>query len=183
MARRTLVLDQPVEADETPKKKSRKGIFIGVAILALVPVVGSTYAASITVNSGGIEFGQGTSAVTACDSTINTALESTWDNSGSKFLVSKVTLSDVNTATKASGVGCNGETLTVKLLQTDGTVLDTIVMTIVNTSGSMAPTGVTSGGATSDTIAITSSSTTGITDQMLATVDASLVARVTVESS
>lgn len=188
MARRTLVLDQPVETVETTKKKSRKGIFIGIAMIALVPVIGSTYAASITVNSGGIEFGQGTSAVTACDSTINTALASTWNNTDSKFYVSSVTLSDVNTSTKSSGVGCNGETLTVKLLNSSGTVLDTIVLTITNTSGSMKPSGVTSGGATTDTIAIsTSAIATDLAasggDPLAATVDASQVARVTVESS
>ena len=66
MARRTLVVDQPIEAVETTKKKSRKGIYVGIAILALAPVIGSTFAANIGINSGSpVEFGQGVTTVTA----------------------------------------------------------------------------------------------------------------------
>ena len=65
MARRSEVLDLAVEGKG--KKKSRKGLIVGIAMLGVIPVIGSTLAASITLNTSAIEFGQGQVAVTACD--------------------------------------------------------------------------------------------------------------------
>ena len=184
MARSSDVLDLAVEGKQ--KKKSRKKLIVGIAMLGVIPVIGSTFAATITVGSGNIEFGQGTQAVTACDTSISVALASSWDSGTSSFKVSSVTLSDVNTSTKSSGTGCNGEKIVVKLLNSSGSELDSITMTISNTSGSMKPTGVTSSGSTTDTITISTATTDaslGTDGESLDSVAAADVARVTVESS
>jgi hypothetical protein len=131
MARRTLVLDQPVESSNESKKKSRKGIYVGIAILALVPVIGSTYAASISVNNNSaIEFGQGQNAVTACDSEITITPTSSFtpgaNNTDGTFSLATVVLGGVDTsacnlksfqliARDASGNALSGGTITFKL--------------------------------------------------------------------
>ena len=112
MARRSLVLDQAVES-EGKKKKSRKKLIVGIAMLGVVPLVGSTLAASINLGSGSIEFGQGYRAVAACDSSINIALTSTY-SSASNFTVSTVALTNIDSA-------CG--TLTVKLYDASGNQL------------------------------------------------------------
>jgi hypothetical protein len=109
MARRTLVLDQPVEATEVTKKKSRKGIYIGIAILALVPVVGSTFASLININGGAtIEFGQGYNVVAACDDQMTLTPDASFAGSASsaQWTLSSVVIDGV-------GSGCTGKTLTV----------------------------------------------------------------------
>lgn len=150
MARRSLVLDQAVESEG--KKKSRKKLIVGIAMLGVIPVIGSTLAASITIGSGNIEFGQGYRAVVACDDDVTIALNSTYSNT-SNFTVSTVTLSGVN------DTACANKTLTVKLRNSSGTVLDTLP----------APT--VASGTTSYTLTPTTS------------VDATAVSKVTIESS
>jgi hypothetical protein len=55
------------EPSERPSKKKLK-VIIGIGLLAGVMGMGSTLAASITLNGGtSVEFGQGVQYVTACD--------------------------------------------------------------------------------------------------------------------
>ena len=178
MARRTLVLDQPVEAGETTKKKSRKGIYIGIAILALVPIVGSTYAASIAVNNGSdIEFGQGQNAVTACDAEITITPTSSFapgnNNAAGTFSLATVVLGGVDTS------ACNLETFKLIARGADGTAIadGTITFTLDSngTNGiasSPAISGATGSVADGD-ITLTPSATISSTD----------LARFTIETS
>jgi hypothetical protein len=113
MARNSLLLDQAVESGE--KKKSRKKLIVGLAMLGVIPVVGSTLAASISLNGGSnIEFGQGNQAVVACDSNITITPTSTFTTSN--FYLQKVKVSNVAT-------GCEGKTFTVVARDSSGTAL------------------------------------------------------------
>lgn len=170
MARRTLVLDQPVEAVETTKKKSRKGIYIGIGILALVPVIGSTFAASITLNSGDpIEFGQGQNAVVACDADgvdimPTSSYNATPSPTPSPSWAGQFTLG----AFELSGVddtNCAGKTFTINAYQSDGTQID-----------------LDSGSGTS-VQATVSSGTTTYTVNISNSVDSTLLSKITVETS
>jgi hypothetical protein len=121
MARRTLVLDQPVESVEVTKKKSRKGIYIGIAILAIVPVVGSTFASLININSTGpIEFGQGYKVVAACDSSIKLTPAASFLGSATTAQWSLATVKlELDTTTE----GCAGKTVTVIPRDVNGSII------------------------------------------------------------
>ena len=47
--------------------KQRSKILIGVALTAAVPLLLSTFAASVTVGTGNLNFGQGSEQAVACD--------------------------------------------------------------------------------------------------------------------
>ena len=69
------------EPSERPSKKKLK-VIIGIGVLAGVMGMGSTLAASITLNGGtAVEFGQGVQLVTACDSAITVTPASEFVNS------------------------------------------------------------------------------------------------------
>lgn len=88
----------------SPKKKFK--VVLGIGLLAAVMGMGSTLAASITLNSGSaVEFGQGIATTTACDSTITLTPYSTYVNNAvaADFLFSSFTLTDVDTATAQCG--------------------------------------------------------------------------------
>lgn len=94
---------------------------VGIAVLAALPGLGAVLAPQVSLGSQDpIEFGQGSAAVAACDSSILIALGTEWYPSGSFFRLTKITLSDVDTR-----VGyCYGKTLTVSVLDASGSQLD-----------------------------------------------------------
>ena len=68
--------------ENAPTRKTRskspiKGL-VRLSAVAAIAVFGSTLAASITLNSGSVEFGQGVSQTTACDSDITVAPTATF---------------------------------------------------------------------------------------------------------
>jgi hypothetical protein len=108
----------PEEAVNVPKKKKNKSlkVMLGIAALVAVPVVGTTLAASITINSGGgVQFGQGVTLAAACDSAITLTPAASFVNSDNTFKLATITIAGLN------GVACNGKTLTIKALKSDGT--------------------------------------------------------------
>lgn len=71
------------EPSERPSKKKLK-VIIGIGLLAGVMGMGSTLAASITLNGGtSVEFGQGVQYVTACDTAITLTPSSAFVNGAS----------------------------------------------------------------------------------------------------
>jgi len=92
------------------KKKAIKQFF-GIGILAGLVALGTTFAASINLNSGtSVEFGQGVVATTACDDNgIIITPQATFFNNGddSEFLFTMLTLTDIST-------NCNGKAFTIK---------------------------------------------------------------------
>jgi hypothetical protein len=112
----------PEEAVNLPKKKKNKTlkVLLGIAALVAVPVVGSTLAASIGINTGNnIQFGQGVTQAVACDSAITVTAGSGFTNASTAgaFSLTTVTISDVD-------VACDGKTFTIRSYKdTDATPL------------------------------------------------------------
>ena len=100
--------------ENAPTRKTRskspiKGL-VGLSAVAAIAVFGSTLAASITLNSGSVEFGQGVSQTTACDSDITVAPTATFTNASGVagvFKMNKVTFSGVSS-------NCAGDTFTLQ---------------------------------------------------------------------
>jgi hypothetical protein len=101
--------------------RPRKSKFIlGALVLGAVPLLISTFAASVTVGNGSLEFGQGSQQATACDSTVYVAMGEEWhasptvaDPSNGFFRVRAVTISNLDLTS------CAGKKLRVRLI--DGT--------------------------------------------------------------
>jgi hypothetical protein len=102
-----------------------KKIIAGFLIATVGPLVATTLAASVTIGTGSLEFGQGSQAAVACDTAITTAITETWYNASTIFEVATIVLSDLNTAAGAgvSNAGCGGKILKVSLLGSSGTAL------------------------------------------------------------
>ena len=102
-----------------------KKIIAGFLIATIGPLVATTLAASVTIGTGSLEFGQGSQAAVACDTAITTAITETWYNTSTIFEVATIVLSDLNTAAGAgvSNAGCGGKILKVSLLGSSGTAL------------------------------------------------------------
>jgi len=104
-------------------KPRRKRIFIGAALLLVVPYIGSTLAATVQISGTGgttaIEFGQGSQVAITCDTTITSEINEAWYATSSIFRVDTVVLSgvDVRSATSAtsSNQGCGAKNMTLKL--------------------------------------------------------------------
>ncbi len=154
-----------VQTQEAPERKKRKKlpfILAGIGIIALVPVIGSTFAASITLGSGSITFAQGNQTTAACDGSIDVALAS--QVVSGDFKLRTVTLSNIDLT---SGK-CAGKTFNVYAVKSDNTTLEwvtsgtslgkfTIPATASATGTATALTGVTTGltGALTDASGVT----------------------------
>ena len=97
--------------------KFKGKIFFGVALIAAVPMLLSTFAASVTVGTGSLEFGQGSQQATACDQKVFVALGEEWkgmptpqDPSAGFFRVRTVTVSNLDLTS------CAGKKLRVRLI-------------------------------------------------------------------
>ena len=100
--------------------KFKHKIIFGTALLTSIPLILSTFAASVTVRTGSLEFGQGSQQATACDKQIYVALGEEWkaaptpqDSSAGFFRVRTVTVSNLDLQS------CAGKKLRVRLI--DGT--------------------------------------------------------------
>lgn len=111
-----------IRTDQKPKKDKKRIVLTLAGLGLLIPLIGSSFAATITINSGSdIEFGQGTEDVAGCTSSALAAFESSL--SGSNLYISKVTISSINT-------NCGGKYLRARLLTSTGATLDDIVWAI-----------------------------------------------------
>ena len=157
--------------------KSLKLVF-GIGGLIAAIAIGSTLAANININSGPVEFGQGVAQTAACDGSITVSPMSSFVNSvdtstlGS-FLFTGIQVSDVD-----SSVGkCQGKTLTFKAYgDTETAALATYVVYVGEDAFSSG-----NGTITDSGIGTSSSSFTLTFDP--ATISASDVYKITVESS
>jgi len=76
----------PEEDRAVTKKKNNKvlKVLLGISALIAVPVIGTTLAASITINTGNaVQFGQGVVQATACDNAITVTAATTFVNAAS----------------------------------------------------------------------------------------------------
>jgi hypothetical protein len=109
------------DSSATTKKKSKKnGAILLISGIALATSIGGVFAANtITLNGdAAIEFGQGTAAVSSCEAALDASITQVWDNTNSVFKVDDVVVEGIANT-------CNGKTLKVSLLETNGTVVAT----------------------------------------------------------
>ena len=98
------------EPSERPSKKKLK-VIIGIGVLAGVMGMGSTLAASITLNGGtSVEFGQGVQLVAACDGAITVTPASEFvndtDTAQSNFRLKSIAITGIDS-------GCLGKKLRI----------------------------------------------------------------------
>lgn len=106
------------------KSRHKNKIIIGAALAGVVPFLVSTFAASVTVGNGALEFGQGSQQAIACDSNVFAAISEEWhsaptagDSSAGFFRVRGVTVSNLDLTS------CRGKKLRIRLISTVGTEL------------------------------------------------------------
>jgi hypothetical protein len=111
--------------------KYKNKVVMGTAIVAFVPFLLSTFAASVTVGSGALEFGQGSQQAIACDDTVFVALGEEWhgnpaagDSSAGFFRLRTATISNLNLTS------CAGKRLRLRLI--DGTSAEIILGSILD---------------------------------------------------
>jgi hypothetical protein len=145
------------------KQQKKTKLMIGLIILLLIPFIGTTLAATVTIsgpnNQTAIEFGQGSQVSVTCDTTITADINESWYSTSTIFQVSSIVLNGVNTTSALTATtndqGCGGKTMIVKLFSgANGTTASTI--------GSDGSTSVSFTVPTSGT-SITVSGSTGIT--------------------
>jgi hypothetical protein len=101
------------------RKKTRVKVAVGIGSLAAITGLGSTLAASISLNGGDpVEFGQGVAITAACngDEEITFTPNSEYSPDEGKFLLSSFTLSGINTdvTNQYTGIGCAGKVLIIR---------------------------------------------------------------------
>jgi hypothetical protein len=101
--------------------RTRSKIVAAVAIMVSVPFILSTFAASVTVGTGALNFGQGSQQAVACDSQVYVALAQEWhsaptpqDATYGYFRVKSVTVSGVDL------VACQKTKLRIRLIDNTG---------------------------------------------------------------
>ena len=117
---------KPQKRDRSPK------LIFGLAVLIALPVIGITFAQSITVNTTGkIVFGQGQAAAAACDSAVVITPYAAFTTSGYWSLQS-VTVTGLDT----TSAGCQSDTLTVQAYDAaTSTIASTLATVPINSSG------------------------------------------------
>ena len=160
-----------------------KKIIAGFLIATVGPLVATTLAASVTIGTGSLEFGQGSQAAVACDSEITTSITETWYEAGPYFRVATMSLTGLNTT------ACTGKYFKLSLLGSTGTALTvgsaaetSITVKLTDVSGSQA-TGSTLAGSTASLSATGTNNTLVVTLNAAVYLNASTVYRVTVETS
>jgi len=112
-----LHVDDENSGASSEKKKWNKSpkLILGLAVLIAIPVLGTTFASTINVNTGTkINFGQGQQQAIACDSAVTVTPHTTWSSSG-YFVLDTVTVSNLNvtSTSDANGPGCASTSLTL----------------------------------------------------------------------
>jgi hypothetical protein len=148
-------------ANPRRKKNNNLKSLAGLATVAAIAVLGSTLAANLSLNSGGaIEFGQGVSVTSACDSdgiTVTPAVRFVNSSGGGTFYLSTIALSGINAP--ASGTSCLNKVFTLnayddasatplQLATNSSTAITSATFAITGASSSAGTAGVTLSGVT-----------------------------------
>ena len=95
----------------------KRKLMLGIAAVAVVPFMFSTFAANVTIGTGTLEFGQGSQQAIACDDTIYISLGEEWhanpnssDPSNGFFRVRTATISNLNLE------NCQGRKVRLRLI-------------------------------------------------------------------
>ena len=103
-----LELEEDVKNVKKFLNKKAIGFLAAGSILIAIPIIGTTLAGTITINSGstGVQFAQGSITTATCDADITISATSTYSDN---FYLKTITLSGI----KLDTGGCAGKTLTV----------------------------------------------------------------------
>ena len=161
-----------------------KKIIAGLLIATIGPLVATTLAASVSLNSGNnLEFGQGSQAAVACDSAITSAITEAWYQTTTIFRVATIVLSGLDTT------ACTGKSLKITLMGSGGTALTVgtssatyITVALTNTSGAQAN-GTLAGNAASLSLSTSTDNTLTVTLAAGINLDAATVYRIALETS
>jgi hypothetical protein len=166
------------DSPRTPRSSRSLRIALGAGAVAAIVAIASTLAATININSGPVEFGQGVAQTAACDDSINITPMSSFVNSTDtstlgSFMFTGIQVSDID-----SSVGkCQGKTLTFKAYgDTETVALETYSVFVGDTDF------LSSSGTISDSGVGTSTSSFTLTFDP-ATISANDVYKITVESA
>jgi hypothetical protein len=118
--------------------KNRNKLVSVIAGTFLFAVVGSTFAANITINSGSaLEYGQGLTAAAACDSTMTIAPTNFYVNgsgSAGTFYIDTITVTDAATVDSVTGLSkCINKTLKISAWDS-GTATSLFTCSVIPTS-------------------------------------------------
>jgi hypothetical protein len=106
-----LELEEDVKNVKKFLNKKAIGFLAAGSILIAIPIIGTTLAGTITINSGtAVQFAQGSITTATCDAAITISATSTYSND---FYLKTITLSGINLVS-----GCEGKTLTVSAATT-----------------------------------------------------------------
>jgi hypothetical protein len=117
-------LDSPlsgrVKSGRGRTSTTKRKVLLGVAGVSVIPFLLSTFAASVTIGTGPLEFGQGSQQAIACDENVFIALGEEWhanpspqDGSDGFFRIRTATVSNLNLE------ACSGRKLRLRMI--DGT--------------------------------------------------------------
>jgi len=188
-----------IHAEESlaPKRKKNKTlkVLLGIGALVAIPVVSTTLAGTVAINSGSsIQFGQGVVSTATCDNAITVSLDSVF-SSGS-FVLENINLSNLNTTPTSSEVGCGGKYLKIRAYNASNQLVvidsaastDTLIVFQIPTSGSTQPNPATSNANAVTTITGWTSTAGATTDTLVLNINgtqpaAGDIAKITIESS
>jgi len=107
--------EENVESSKNKKNHKLLKVLLGIGLLALVPIIKSTFAAPITIANGPVQFGQGVVQAVACDNQVLVMPESVYiDQSGAgSFDLLQVVLSGIDAA-------CHGKVFAIKIYNNAG---------------------------------------------------------------
>jgi len=106
-----LELEEDVKNVKKFLNKKAIGFLAAGSILIAIPIIGTTLAGTITINTGtAVQFAQGSITTATCDADITISATSTYSND---FYLKTITLSGINLVG-----GCEGKTLTVSAATT-----------------------------------------------------------------
>jgi hypothetical protein len=148
------------EGSGKSSKRKTGNKFIVVATIAALGFLGSTFAASVTLNGGSaIEYGQGVSAAVACNTDIIVTPANSFN--GTTFNLETITVLDSTTVTTSGTVGlgaCIGKKITFKVLNSSNASLWTCDASIDSfSSGIVATAAAGSPGCASTTFSVAGS--------------------------
>lgn len=117
--------------------KRKRSNFVVIATIAALGFMGSTFAASITLNGASdIQYGQGVTQAVSCASDLIITPANTFNGTG--FNLETITVVDSSSVTTASGAGlglCTGKTINVKTYNSSNAVLWTCDVVVGAFSG------------------------------------------------
>jgi hypothetical protein len=166
--------------------RTSKMVF-GAAVLLALPLIGTTLAASISINSGSsVQFGQGVIQATACDEAITVTANTNFTNASGagSFNVDTITLSGIADActTKTFTVRAYDTTTATPLTVNSGGTPTTALVFVPTISGSSCTIAVT-GSTFTTSICTYSSNANTVAIKIPTTLSAASVYKFTLETS